>query len=60
MKKVGYSIYSELENYLSNIKERTLNFITDTSAKVPSSVFPGGADLSFSMYGDAKSGNMLV
>ena len=37
-----------------NIKDRTLNYITDTSASIPSSVFPGGADILFSLYGDEK------
>ncbi len=38
----------------SNINERTFNFITDTTANIPDSVFPGGADIYFSMYGDEK------
>ena len=42
----------------SNVKARTLNFITDTSASVPSSVFPGGADISFSLYGDEKKAEL--
>lgn len=42
----------------SNIKAGTLNFITDTSAMVPPSVFPGGADLSFSLYGDEKKAEL--
>ena len=38
----------------SNVKERTLNYITDTSVSVPDSVFPGGVNLAFSVYGDEK------
>ena len=36
----------------SNLNARTLNFITDTSVSVPEAVFPGGVNLSFSLYGD--------
>ncbi len=41
-----------------NIKDRTLNYITDTSASIPSSVFPGGADILFSLYGDEKKAEL--
>ncbi len=41
-----------------NIKNRTLNYITDTSASIPDSVFPGGADLLFSLYGDEKKAEL--
>ena len=42
----------------SNVKEKTLNFITDTSASVPSSVFPGGMEISLSLYGDEKKAEL--
>ena len=38
----------------SNLNEHTFNFITDTSASLPDAVFPGGAEINFSMYGDEK------
>ena len=42
----------------SNLKEKTFNFITDTSASVPSEVFPGGAELALSLYGDEKKAEL--
>ena len=42
----------------SNIKTRTLNFISDTKASVPSEVFPGGMEISFSLYGDEKNAEL--
>ena len=41
-----------------NINDRTFNFITDTSATIPSSVFPGGLNLAFSLYGDEKKAEL--
>ena len=42
----------------SNINNKTLNFITDTYVSVPDEVFPGGANLSFSLYGDEKKAEL--
>ena len=36
----------------SNIKEKTFDYISDTSVLVPDSVFPGGFKLAFSVFGD--------
>ena len=41
-----------------NIKDKTLNFITDTSTSIPSSVFPGGLNVQFSLYGDEKKAEL--
>lgn len=42
----------------SNLKEKTLNFITDTTAQIPPSVFPGGIQLALSLYGDEKKAEL--
>ncbi len=42
----------------SNIYDRTLNFITDTSLVLPDEVFSGGADISFSIFGDEKKAEL--
>ncbi len=41
-----------------NIKDRTLNFISDTSALIPPAVFPEGLNVSFSLYGDEKKAEL--
>ncbi len=41
-----------------NINDKTLNFITDTNALVPDEVFPGGAEVSLSLYGDEKKAEL--
>ena len=41
-----------------NINDRTLNFITDTNASIPTEVFPGGAELALSLYGDEKKAEL--
>ncbi len=41
-----------------NINDRTLNFITDTSALIPDELFPGGAELSLALYGDEKNAEL--
>lgn len=35
-----------------NVKEKTLNFISDTKAFIPQELFPGGMNLSMSVFGD--------
>ena len=42
----------------SNLNEKTLNFITDTSLSIPDAVFPGGLKLAFSLYGDEKKAEL--
>ena len=42
----------------SNLNNKTLNFITDTSVSVPDAVFPGGLNLAFSLYGDEKKAEL--
>ena len=42
----------------SNINNKTFNFITDTSATIPPSVFPGGLKLAFSLYGDENKAEL--
>ncbi len=41
-----------------NINDHTFNFITDTKAFIPSEIFPGGADLAFSFYGNEKKAEL--
>ena len=42
----------------SNLNNQTLNFITDTAVSVPDEVFPGGVNISFSLYGDEKKAEL--
>ena len=42
----------------SNLNNRTLNFITDTDLSLPAEVFPGGVNISFSLYGDEKKAEL--
>ena len=42
----------------SNINQRTLNFITDTSLSLPDELFPGALKLSFSLYGNEKKAEL--
>ncbi len=41
-----------------NLNNRTFNFITDTSAKIPASVFPGGMEVALSLYGNEKKAEL--
>ncbi len=41
-------------NIQCNINEHTLNFTTDSAFYIPSAVFPGGMQLSFSLNGNEK------
>ena len=38
----------------SNVNDRTLNFISDTSAFIPDSVFPGAMNIVFSVFGNEE------
>ena len=41
-----------------NIKNQTFNFVSDTSVRVPDAVFPGGASVACSLYGDEKKAEL--
>ena len=41
-----------------NFKDRTLNFVSDTKAFIPDAIFPGGAELSLSLFGDEKKAEL--
>ena len=38
----------------SNVKEKTLNYLTDTRFNIPDEAFSGGLDVGLSLYGDEK------
>ena len=41
-----------------NFKDRTLNFVSDTKAYIPDEIFPGGADLVMSLFGNEKKAEL--
>ena len=41
-----------------NTKDKTLNFVTDTSAVIPPDVFPGGLNVGMSLYGNEKKAEL--
>ena len=41
-----------------NLKDSTLNFVSDTKAFIPDAIFPGGAELSMSLFGDEKKAEL--
>ena len=42
----------------SNIKEKSLNYITDTKLLFPDEAFPEGLEVNFSLYGDEKTAEL--
>ncbi len=42
----------------SNVKNKSLNFITDTKVAIPNEVFPGGLNLSCTLFGDEKKAEL--